>query len=444
MKKLTVLGLGKSGISAANLAVKRNFDVFASDAGKKIKIKKLNKKVKTEFGGHSDKILNSDIIIKSPGIHSNIPILKEAAKKGIKILSELDFALLNSKYKQILAVTGTNGKTTVTDLLFKIIKSQNKNSIVCGNIGFPLSNFALKTRKSAVIIMELSSYQLEDSPDFHPNISILLNITPDHLEHHKSMKNYIKAKENIFKNQTKFDFAIVNYDDKISRKLADKVKAQIVFFSKNKLNKGVFYDDKKIVIKTGKRTVIMNPKINIVGRHNIENILAAAAAAFCAGINPKTIETTISKYKGVEHRIEFVRKINGISFYNDSKSTNVDSTRAAIESFDKNILLILGGRDKGVPYTGLRKLVKEKVKAIFLVGESAEKIKKDLKNTVKIFNGRTVKTAVFQALKISKPGDTVLLSPACASFDQFENFEKRGEYFKFIVGELKNNVKKCI
>jgi UDP-N-acetylmuramoylalanine--D-glutamate ligase len=300
----------------------------------------------------------------------------------------------------------------------------------------PLSDKALKTGKRSYITMELSSYQLEDTPDFRPNISVLLNITPDHLEHHKTMNAYIKAKQNVFINQQCGDFAILNYDDKVCRRISSKVKANLIYFSKKSLNKGIFYNRGKIVIKVGKEHFEINPKINMLGSHNIENILAATSAAYVAGVNPKDIEKIISKYKGVEHRIEFVKTVNGTDYYNDSKSTNIDSTRVALESFDKNILVIMGGRNKGFPYLPLRNLVKDKVKAIFLIGEASNKIRKDLSGTTNFYDCGNIKNAVKQIYKISTPCDTVLLSPACSSFDQFKNFEERGNIFKRLVRKL--------
>ncbi|MDR1418453.1 MAG: UDP-N-acetylmuramoyl-L-alanine--D-glutamate ligase [Endomicrobium sp.] len=435
-KDITVLGLGKSGISAANLATKLGYNVFASDTSSSNKTKKLSKNVITEFGHHSDKILNSDIIIKSPGIKSTIEILKKTRTKKIPILSEVSFALSNSKYKKIVAVTGTNGKTTTADLISKIINSEHKNSIVVGNIGVPLSDKALKTTKNTYITMELSSYQLEDTPNFRANISILLNITPDHLNHHKTMKAYIKAKENIFINQSQNDFLILNYDDKICRKLAKKAKSKVIFFSKKPIKNGVFYDDNKIVIQIAKRHFEIKPKIKIVGMHNVENILASVAATYIAGIHLTSIEKVISKYKGVSHRIEFVKSINGVSYYNDSKATNIDSTRVALESFDKNINLIMGGKDKGVPYTPLKQLIKKKVKSVFLIGEAASKIKRDLGYSGVFFESKSLEKALKQAYKNSNDGDIVLFSPACSSFDTFTNFEERGAIFKTLVNKL--------
>lgn len=434
-KTAGILGLGKSGIAAANLAAKLGYKVFTSDSGKERIISSLDKKAAKEFGGHTDKILNCDFIIKSPGIHSDIEILKKAKRKKVRVISELAFALEQSKYKKLIAVTGTNGKTTTTDLLSKIIKKAYKDSIVTGNIGFPLSGRALKTAKTTVITMELSSYQLEDTPLFHADISVLLNITPDHLEHHKTMKKYIAAKENILKNQRPKDFAIINADDKICKKISSASKAKKIYFSKKPLKEGVYYDKGSIIINISGKKSIIKPKILIPGMHNVENILAAAAAAYCAGVKLPVIEKVISHYKGVEHRIEFTKKINGVEYYNDSKSTNVDSTRVALESFKNNIILILGGQDKGAPYTPLKKLIKERVKRVYLIGEAAQKIKKDLPQSLFIDSG-TIENAVRHAFKTAESGDIVLLSPACASFDQFKNFEERGKVFKQLVQDL--------
>jgi UDP-N-acetylmuramoylalanine--D-glutamate ligase len=434
-KNIGILGLGKSGVAVANLAIKLGYNVFASDS-KERKIKNLNKKVLTEFGIHSDKILNSDVIIKSPGIDPDISILNKARKHKIKVISEPTFSIAHSKYKKIIAVTGTNGKTTTTDLISKIIKVAHKDSIVSGNIGFPLADKALETTKNTYITMELSSYQLEDTSDFKPDISVLLNIAREHLEHHKTMKAYITAKENLFINQNYSDFAIINYDDKICRKIATKAKANLIFFSKKFLKTGVFYDKGKIIIKISKKSYKIKPKINILGWHNIENILAAVTASYVAGIKPAIIEKVISKYKGMEHRIEFIKTLNGVNYYNDSKSTNVDSTKVALKSFDGNILLIMGGRDKGFSYTPLKQLIKQKVKSIFLVGEATDKIKKDLCGIAKLVECGTIKNAVNQIFEIAIAGDVALLSPACASFDQFKDFEERGIAFKKLVNKL--------
>lgn len=436
--KISVVGLGKSGIACANLAIKKGYEVFASDSGKNRTHSqmKLNKKVNVEFGQHSDKILDSDFIIKSPGLPSDLPIFKAAKKKNIKIMSELDFALKFIKPKSIIAVTGTNGKTTTTTLIYKIIKKQYPNTVVAGNIGYPITSITNKVNNNTILVLELSSYQLEDSPNFKPTISVSLNITPDHLKHHKTMKNYIKAKDNVFINQTNKNFAIYNGLDKYIKKEISKTKAKKFVFnalSKNSIN----YKDGKIYIKDNNKKIEFDVNIKIPGKHNIDNILAAIMAAYLSKVKIENIQKVINSFKGVEHRIEFVKEIKGVKYYNDSKGTNVDSTKVALESFDKDIQLILGGQDKGSPYKPIYNLIKKKVKNIFLIGEATSIIKKQLKGSVSMIECNTLKNAIKKIYSVAQKGDIVLFSPACASFDQFNDFEHRGKIFKELVLKLK-------
>ena len=439
--KISVLGLGKSGIACANLAVLKGYKVFASDSGKEKTYAQmnLNKKVEAEFGGHSLKVLDADIIIKSPGIANELEILQQARKRNIPVLSELDFALNFAKPKKIIAITGTNGKTTTTTLIYKIIKKAYKNTFVAGNIGFAISDVIKKLNSKSVLILELSSYQLEDSPCFRPDISVSLNVTPDHLKHHHTMSNYVKAKSNIFLNQKKRDYAIYNRNDKYLKKAILKTDATVFEFNNDTTKNCIYYDydDSTIYLKKSGKTIKFKPKINIVGRHNIDNILAAISASSIAGVKVSVIEKAISAFKGVEHRIEFVKTINGVKYYNDSKATNVDSTKVALESFDKNVQLILGGQDKGSPYKPIYNLIRKKVKNIFLIGEATDIIKKELKNSAPMFECKTLNDAVKKIFSVAENGDTVLFSPACASFDQFNDFEHRGKEFKKFVTELK-------
>jgi UDP-N-acetylmuramoylalanine--D-glutamate ligase len=435
MKKICVLGIGKTGIAVANLALNLGYNVFASD-NKIVDIKKINKKIDFELGTHSNKILDCDLIIKSPGINNNIPILKKARKLNIKIISELYFSIKYSKFKNIIAITGTNGKTTTTDLIANISKYAKIDFVVSGNIGIPLAEKALKTTKNTSIILEVSSYQLEDTIKFKPNISVLLNIAYDHLDHHKNIESYINVKKKIFLHQDYNDISIINYDDKICKKISKEIKSKVFFFSKHILKEGVYYKNKKIFIKINKKTITIKPKINIIGKHNIENILAAVTTAYVLKIHPKIIEKTISNYNGVEHRIEFVRTLFGVNYYNDSKSTNIDSTKVAIKSFSSKVLLIMGGHDKGFDYGTLKTVIKKKVKAIFLIGDASKKIKKDLLNTTLFFECITIENAILKILKFAISGDIVLFSPGCSSFDQFYNFEERGKIFKKIINNL--------
>ena len=436
---VAILGLGKSGIAAANLAAKKGFKVFASDSGKERTYKQmgLNKAVCCEFGQHSDKLLQSDIIIKSPGLPADLSILKLAKKKKIPVISELDFALNFIKCKKIIAVTGTNGKTTTTTLIYKIIKKEYKNTIVAGNIGYPISSVVDKTNSKTVLVLELSSYQLEDSPCFKPDISVSLNITPDHLKHHKTMANYIKAKSNIFINQTNNNFAVYNSADKYLKKEISKTKAKKFALNSTKTDRYISYNDGCFVIKNKNKQIKFTTKIKLLGKHNIENILASIAAAYCAGVKTETVKKVVSSFKGVEHRIEFVRNLRGVKYYNDSKGTNVDSTKVALEAFDKNIHLILGGQDKGSPYLPIYNLIKEKVKDIILIGEATPIIKKALKGSAKMYDAQTLFNAIKILQKLTVSGDLVLFYPACASFDQFKDFEDRGRVFKQIVNALK-------
>lgn len=437
--KIAVLGLGKSGIACANLAVSKGYNVFASDSGKTRTHKQmnLNKKVEVEFSKHSQKVLDCDIIVKSPGLSNELEILKQARKQEIPVLSELDFALNFAKPKKIIAITGTNGKTTTTTLIYEIVKKGYKNTFVAGNIGFPISEVVTKLNSKSILVLELSSYQLEDSPYFRPNISVSLNITPDHLKHHHTMANYVKAKANVFINQKKQDYAIYNFKDKYLKKSILKTKANRLAFNDNKSKNCIFYENGIFYLKKENKTINLSPKINIPGKHNIDNILASIAASYIAGTKKSVIEKVISNFKGVEHRIEFVKDINGVKYYNDSKGTNVDSTKVALESFCKNIQLILGGQDKGSPYKPIFNLIKKKVKNIFLIGEATNIIKKQLKGSAPMTECNTLSNAIKKIRSIAEKGDIVLFSPACASFDQFNDFEHRGREFKKLVLNIK-------
>lgn len=438
--KIGVIGAARSGIAAANLADSLGAEVLLSEMRPKMECKnecsRIGVGIKKEFGGHSEMLLSQDIIIKSPGVHG-VRILETAKKKGIPVWSEVEFASRLINCRRIIAITGTNGKTTTTALTREIFKKAGQKTIVAGNIGAPLSLFAHRAGPNTNVVLEMSSYQLEDSPKFHPQICSILNITPDHLEHHHSMKKYVDSKARIFFNQTKKDFCILNYDDSACRRLAARCPAQVVFFSRKKmLDKGVFFRDGQIIIKLRNYDAELTYNLKIPGMHNIENALASATMAAAGGVKPEIIERTINAFKGVEHRIEFTAEIGGVEYFNDSKATNVDSTRVALESFSGSIWLILGGRDKGSSYAPLRRLIKEKVKGIFLIGEAADKIRKELSGTADYYDCGTLKSALEQAHKIAVPGDIVLLSPACASFDQFQDYEDRGRQFKQFVGKM--------
>ena len=447
-KKIGLIGLGISNLYLANYLIKNN-KVFITEELDEDKLKdrldKLDRFVEYECGSHSEKILNSDIVVRSAGIPRHHILVKKVLSKKIPVFTELEiaFQIIKSKINKIpkiVAITGTNGKTTTTTLVGEILSSYYSNVVVAGNIGVPLINFVDKINEDTIVVLEVSSYQLEDIVEFKPHISCILNITEDHLEHHISMENYILAKTKIFINQTRDDFLILKYDDENINKIDfKKINPQIVFFSTKDLNEGCWWqkDTNKIIFKFKGffEEFVVDPKIP--GEHNIENILASICCGVLLNVPKKNIERTISEFKGVQHRLEFVREIDGVVFINDSKSTNVNSTYVALKSFNSPIHLILGGRDKGAPYTSLFSLIKEKVKTVLLIGEATEIIYSQLKYLdVIIYKCETLENAVLKARDVAKKGDIILLSPACASFDQFKNFEHRGKVFKDIVNSL--------
>ncbi len=448
-KKIGLLGLGISNLSLANYLINLNNEVFVSEELPEEKIKnqlqQLNPLVKYEVGKHTEKILENDIIIRSPGISLHHPLLQKAFFKKIPVLTELEVSYQIIKQKLgnsplIIAITGTNGKTTTTTLVGEIVSSYRR-SFICGNIGKPLIDFVDEIQKDDIIVCEVSSYQLEDIIEFKPHIGCILNITEDHLEHHKNMQNYIKAKFNMFKNQTENDYAILNYDDKNIIEYQNLVtKSKKLFFSRtSKLTCGVWLDKENMEANFVFNSNIKKIKINttLPGEHNLENIIAAISCCILIDIPTSNIEKVISQFKGVEHRLEFVRELDGVVYINDSKSTNVDSTLVALKSFNGNIHLILGGRHKGAPYTPLIPFIKQKVKSLLLIGEATDIIFEQLKDIkVPIFKCGTLENAIKKAKEIAQKGDIVLLSPACSSFDQFKNFEHRGKEFKKIVNKL--------
>ncbi len=441
-KNVGVIGLGTSGIAAANLAKSKGARVLVSEAAPKEKrlafVRKLARGIETEFGGNTDRLLESSLIVKSPGVPNHLPVLEQARKKRIPVIGEIEFANGYNPSRHIIAITGTNGKTTTTTLVGEIISASGVKTFVGGNIGHPLAG-ALATVTSATrVVLEMSSYQLEDAPGFHPRIAAILNVTPDHMEHHGSMKNYTDAKARVFANQTKQDHCVLNYDDEACRALAKKCQAQVVFFSRvKKLEQGIWLDNDRLIMKYKSYAYSIPVDFKIPGNHNLENIMAAVAICIIAGVKPAVVTKAVRNFKGVEHRIEFVREVDGVRYVNDSKGTNVDSTRVALESYDAPVWLILGGRDKGSPYAPLKALIKKNVAGILLIGEAVPIIKEQLSGTARMYECGDMQGAVTFAHCHAKPGSVVLLSPACASFDQYNNYEERGRDFKKLVKLIK-------
>jgi UDP-N-acetylmuramoylalanine--D-glutamate ligase len=423
-KKVTVFGLGRSGLSAAKKLIALGADVRGSDADPELNAQVLaGLGLEVELGGHTSRIIEGDdLIVVSPGIHLDIPVLEAAKEKNIPIISEVELAS-RILAKPIIAVTGTNGKTTTTTLIGEMLKAGGKRIAVAGNIGLPLVD--VDDAALDYIVAEISSYQLESIVNFKPYVSLVLNIQPDHLERHHSMQEYINQKARIFLNQSGDDYLVYNQDDPAVAAMVKKAKAKLVPFSK--ANAGI------ITLPPG--------LIKIPGRHNLENALAAAQAAYLCGVNKETVSEVLRTFPGVPHRIEYVTAVSGVEFYNDSKATNPDSTLVAIETFKgRGMVLILGGRDKGVGLETLAQKVKENVKAVVLVGEAAPLFESALKAVgyEAIYKaGFSLPDAVRNSFSLTEHGDLVLFSPACASFDMFSNYEERGRAFKELCQNLK-------
>ena len=440
-KKACVLGLGRSGKAVAELLAKKGFSVLVSEEKKVSAVPSFSKGIKVETGGHSLKVFESDFLVKSPGILPQSAVLKETKKHKIPVFSELEVALsFMPKDICVLAISGTNGKTTTTALLGEILKEYGaqlfpkRNVFVAGNIGAPVSAVADKIRPNDFLVLEVSSYQLEDSTFFRPKVACLLNITPDHLDHHGGMEKYIKAKARLFKYQRSNDHAVLNGGDEGCAALVEKIKGSLVAFSafpNHPLKTDVFFDGDEIIFSAGHR--LRPPKLK--GIHNIENAMAAALSALAVGVPAGIIQRVFDRFEAMEHRIEPVATHKGVSFVNDSKATNLDSTVIALKSFEKkpHIWLILGGRDKGASYEILLPYLKQHCRCVLSIGESMEKIEKELKGQFPIVRCGVLEEAVEYAFAHARKADVVLLSPACASFDQFKDYEERGRKFKEIV-----------
>jgi UDP-N-acetylmuramoylalanine--D-glutamate ligase len=449
-KKACVIGLGKSGQAVAKLLAKKGFKVFGSDTRPKKELKaalkRLPSSVSWEGGGHSDRVLKCAFAVKSPGLPPHLPVFNKFRGAGIPIFSELEIALTFSKCREIIAITGTNGKTTTTAMVADIFRKglpRGRKALVCGNIGIPISEMAPKAGAKDVLVMEASSYQLEDSRHFHPQAAAILNITADHIDHHGTMNRYIEAKAKIFREQSSSDACVFNADDPILMKLARRCPGRRLYFgTKGHGPVNSWADKGKITVKLpgSKKDITLTPPA-LPGRHNLENAMAAALLSLSRGIKPAAIQAAFKAFKGVEHRIEEAGVHHGLRCVNDSKATNVDSTMVALKAFAEaaggrapNILLILGGLHKGLPYTPLKTWIEKTVKGILTIGAAARKVEEDLSGVIPIFPCGDLKTAVETAFKIGSKGDVLLLSPACASFDQFKDFEDRGRQFKELVG----------
>lgn len=445
-KHILVLGAGASGIGVSWVLAQVGAHVVLNDY-KPVTLPTDEEKRLVSAGvdiitGRQDESLldGVDCIVISPGISLDIPIVKAAQARGIDVVSEVEVAYELSK-SPIVAVTGTNGKTTTTTLLTKVLEGTGKPVRVGGNIGDSLSEVAYSMPADGFLVAELSSYQLETIKHFRPLGAIMLNITPDHLARHKTMENYIAAKERIFENQLSTDFMVLNIDDPIVADMEHRVPSHILKISQHQVvPNGAYYDKGQCyVTKDGEATpVIGNDDIHIPGSHNIENILTVIALTYALGVPVETINRIISEFHGVEHRLERVKTIDGVTFYNDSKATNVDSVVKALESFDQSVILLAGGHDKMTPLEDFMQLVKDHTKAVIFMGEAADRFENAAKEAgvQPIYRASSMKDAVEQGYKLADQDDIVLLSPACSSFDWYSCFEERGDDFKNCVHML--------
>lgn len=445
-KKVSIVGAAKSGLAAANYLIKNGASVFISDIQKEDKLKAalitegIIDLVDFEAGVHSEKILASDYIILSPGVRSDLPILLKAAQEGVPVLSEIEAAYRLSKGKRI-AVTGSNGKTTTTTLLSTICESHFKEVFLGGNIGIPIMKFASQTTENSVQVLEISSFQLENISLFKPDIAIITNFFENHLDRYPTYQSYIDAKKRIAMNMKQDDYLILNAEQEIMRNMAKEVKCKTAWFGKNtnNLRPAITVKNDCFVYlpeKGEEKTLFPLSQAKIPGEHNIENIMCAALAAILMQIPESKIEEAVKNFSGVEHRLEFVKNINGADYINDSKGTNCAASIIAMRACKKPLILIAGGRDKGTDLSDWVKSIRLNCKTAILYGEAKQRFRSALEGLVPLKIALSFEEAVKMAHESAQPGDTVLLSPACSSYDLFLNFEIRGTRFKELVHEL--------
>ncbi len=480
-KKILIFGLGRSGVGAANLLSDSGADVTVTDRKPEAElseyVQRLSPSVKLCLGGYPERMNGTDLVVVSPGVSLEIGPIAKAREKGLKIIGELELAYEMTRGWEheaggqipFLAVTGSNGKSTTTTLLDVMLRSEGFSTLLGGNIGNALTeeiHKAVRRSESGVksngnssggtqhstpdfVVVEVSSFQLESIDEFRPTGAALLNITPDHLDRYHSMDEYSNAKAAIFRNQGENDFLVLNADDPEVQKIEKGKlrvrgeKPRIFYFSRNKEVNGIYLREGRLyghfpdsTLVAQRSALIHADEIRIKGVHNLENAMAASAMALLAGCSPDAVVTALHEFSGLEHRLEFVRELEGVRYMNDSKGTNVGAVMKSLEGFLEPVILVAGGRDKAGDFGQLRPLVREKVKALVLIGEAAEKIRAALGDLTDTVLASDLRDAVERARELAKRGDVVLLSPACASFDMFRDFEDRGQQFKKIVAEL--------
>jgi len=447
-KRVLVVGLGKSGVASALFLKARGARVTVSDTKSGDELRNeipalLDRGITVETGGHGERTFRGqDLIVVSPGVPSDAPLLVQARSMGEAVIGEIELAA-QFLPGSIVAITGSNGKTTTTTLTGEILAAGGLPTLVGGNIGTPAISLAERAKPESVVVLEVSSFQLETIQTFRPKVAVVLNVTPDHLDRHRTFEAYVDAKARMFENQQSSDFAVLNEDDPTCVAMATRTRAQVFWFSRQKeVKQGASVRDGNILFrdgrgeqKTSQREIMQVSEIPLKGAHNLENVLAAVCAGALMGCAPEKIRQAVRDFKAVEHRLEFVATIRGVDYYNDSKATNVDATIKALESFPANIHLILGGKDKGSDYSVLNDLLRQRVKRVYTIGAAAAKIESQIKG-VEVVHAETLENALRKANAVAQPGDVVLLAPACASFDQFKNYEQRGQVFKEIVRGL--------
>jgi UDP-N-acetylmuramoylalanine--D-glutamate ligase len=440
-KRVLVVGLGRSGVASALFLKSHGARVTVSDAKSEDQLREeipalLDQGIAVETGGHGERTFqNQDLIVVSPGVPVDAAPIAQARALGQPVIGEIELATAFLP-GPIVAITGSNGKTTTTTLIGEILTAGGLKTLVGGNIGTPAISLVERATPETVAVLEVSSFQLETIRSFRPKIGIVLNVTPDHLDRHRTFAAYVDAKARLFENQQPGDFAVLNADDPTCVDLAGRTRAQVFWFSrKREVDQGTFLHKGAVLFRRAgeQREVMLASEIPLKGAHNLENALAAVCAGELMGCQAGKIADAIRNFKAVEHRLEYVATVRGVEYYNDSKATNVDATIKALESFPGNIHLILGGKDKGSDYTVLNELLRQRVKSVYAIGAAAEKIQSQIKGAVSIVSSGTIEAAVKQASAAAQPGDVVLLAPACASFDQFQNYEHRGKVFKELV-----------
>lgn len=446
-KSVLVFGTGLSGISAVKFLEDITDKIIVYDTNAKLDAAAIREKLRSDFTGEivlgdlADEYLDKiDLAVLSPGVPTDLPVVNRMREKGIAIWGEIELAYYKARGK-IAAITGTNGKTTTTSLAGDIMKTFYEQVFVVGNIGIPFTDVAGKTTEDSVTVIEMSSFQLETIVDFRPQVSAILNITPDHLNRHHTMENYIAAKLDIAKNQKQEDICILNYEDEVLREAGKKINANVLFFSSlRKLEKGIYLDGDNIMYNDGssEQIIINVTQMNIFGRHSYENAMAAIGIALSFQVPVHFIQKAVRDFVAIEHRIEFVTTKNGVKYYNDSKGTNTDASIKAIESMTSPTCLIAGGYDKGAEYDEWVEAFNGKIKALVLIGQTQDKIAETARKHGydSIYKVQTLKEAVEICHKLSREGECVLLSPACASWDMFPNYEERGRLFKEYVRNL--------